>query len=129
MLLNQMIVDRHGANVLKSTGPTLCPSGANVVLRAGRVKQPDGEARDLEARSAGLVRRARPQCQAIPPRYQPQVFGLFARFDSEGGGKGIGLAPAKRIIEAQWPDLARLRGEGQGCTFSFTLPAAPLPVQ
>ncbi len=64
--------------------------------------------------------------RGIDPRYQQHVFGLFARFQSEGGGKGIGLALVKRIIEAHggriWLDS---EGEGRGCTFSFTLPFAP----
>lgn len=64
--------------------------------------------------------------RGIDPRYQQHVFGLFARFQSEGGGKGIGLALVKRIIEAHggriWLDSD---GEGLGCTFSFTLPAGP----
>jgi signal transduction histidine kinase len=65
--------------------------------------------------------------RGIHPRYQEHVFGLFARFQAEGGGKGIGLALVKRIIEAHggriWLDS---EGEDQGCTFSFTLPAARL---
>jgi signal transduction histidine kinase len=66
----------------------------------------------------------------IPPEHLPHVFDRFYRADASrsrraGGGSGIGLTIARALVEAQsgriWAESA---GEGQGSTFSFTLPIA-----
>jgi signal transduction histidine kinase len=66
----------------------------------------------------------------IPPEHLVHIFDRFYRVDksrsrSSGGGSGIGLTIARALVEAHggriWAESA---GEGQGSTFSFTLPAA-----
>jgi len=59
----------------------------------------------------------------------PYLFKKFSQVHEDTGrtlsGTGLGLAICKGIVEAHggriWADSA---GEGQGCTFSFTLPVA-----
>jgi len=64
----------------------------------------------------------------IPPEHLPHIFDRFYRADKSrsrraGGGSGIGLTIARALVEAHggriWAESA---GEGQGSTFTFTLP-------
>jgi histidine kinase len=64
----------------------------------------------------------------IPLEHLPHIFDRFYRVDKSrsrraGGGRGIGLTIARALVEAHggriWAESA---GEGQGSTFTFTLP-------
>ncbi len=66
----------------------------------------------------------------IPAEHLPQLFTRFYRVDKSrsrqaGGGSGIGLTIARALVEAHggriWAESA---GEGQGSTFTFSLPVA-----
>jgi len=66
----------------------------------------------------------------ISPEHLPHIFDRFYRADKSrsrraGGGSGIGLTIARALVEAHggriWAESA---GEGQGSTFTFTLPIA-----
>ncbi|HVN16962.1 MAG TPA: HAMP domain-containing sensor histidine kinase [Anaerolineales bacterium] len=66
----------------------------------------------------------------IPSEHLPHIFDRFYRVDKSrsrraGGGSGIGLTIARALVEAHggriWAESA---GEGQGSTFTFTLPIA-----
>ena len=66
----------------------------------------------------------------IPAEHLPHIFTRFYRVDKSrsrqsGGGSGIGLTIAKFIVEAHGGRLwVESRGEGQGSTFTFSLPVA-----
>ncbi len=88
---------------------------ANLQIEVGAVRR-DGQ----------VVCSVQDNGRGIEARYQERVFGLFARFEAEGGGKGIGLALVKRIVEAHGGRVwLESEGENRGCKFSFSLPAAP----
>jgi two-component system phosphate regulon sensor histidine kinase PhoR len=61
----------------------------------------------------------------IAPEVLPRLFERFYKADQAraGGGTGLGLAIAKHLVQAHggriWAESA---GEGQGATFTFTLP-------
>ena len=67
--------------------------------------------------------------QGIPKEKLPLLFKKFSRLHDDAGrklsGTGLGLAICRGIVEAHggriWAESA---GEGQGSTFSFTLPVA-----
>jgi histidine kinase len=64
----------------------------------------------------------------IPPEHLPHIFDRFYRADKSrsrqaGGGSGIGLTIARALVEAHGGRIwAESPGEGQGSTFTFTLP-------
>ncbi len=66
----------------------------------------------------------------IPAEHLPRIFDRFYRADpsrsrGSGAGSGIGLTIARALVEAHggriWAESA---GDGQGSTFTFTLPIA-----
>ena len=63
----------------------------------------------------------------IAPRHQDRIFGLFERLDARAEGTGVGLAIARRVIEAHggrlWVESSGVAGEG--ATFCFSLPDGP----
>jgi len=58
----------------------------------------------------------------IDPGQQEKVFELFYKADPDGEGTGAGLAIAKRIVEVHGGRIWVESVEGEGSTFSFTLP-------
>jgi len=58
----------------------------------------------------------------IDSRHQAKIFGLFEKLDAATEGTGLGLALARRIIEAHGGRIwAESEGPGKGTTFRFTL--------
>jgi len=59
----------------------------------------------------------------IDPAYHEKVFGLFDQLDRKAEGTGVGLALARRIVEAHGGRIwVESEGQGRGSTFCFTLP-------
>ena len=92
------------------------PAGGRVQVSAARA---DGEVR-VEVTDNGM---------GIAAEHLPLIFNRFYRVDKSrsrsGGGSGIGLTIAKRLVEAHGGRLwVTSEGLGKGSTFSFTLPIA-----
>jgi PAS domain S-box-containing protein len=63
----------------------------------------------------------------IPPAHLPHVFDRFWRARTHGHrGAGLGLAIAKGIVEAHGGTIEVRSVVGEGSTFAFTLPVAPI---
>ncbi len=62
----------------------------------------------------------------IPAHDLPRIFERFYKADRarSGGGTGLGLAIAKHIVQAHGGRISAASKEGEGSTFSFTLPVA-----
>lgn len=65
----------------------------------------------------------------IAPQYHERVFGIFQTLQSRDQveGTGIGLSVVKKIVEGQGGRVWVESAEGEGATFHFTWPAAPVP--
>lgn len=59
----------------------------------------------------------------VPPERQEAMFVLFARADKRTGGSGIGLASARRLVEAHGGRIGMESTPGSGTTVWFELPA------
>jgi len=64
----------------------------------------------------------------IPQAHHERVLDPFERLEpvSEGGGAGLGLAICQRIVDRHDGELEVASTPGEGSTFSFTLPPAPM---
>lgn len=90
-------------------------------------------ARPGEAPSVGVTARrrgdrwrveVRDRGVGVPAGRREEVFGLFARVDSERAGHGIGLATARRVVEAHGGAMGMTdTDDGVGVTVWIELPA------
>ncbi|MEI7646560.1 MAG: ATP-binding protein [Chloroflexales bacterium] len=94
------------------------PAGGEVALRVSAT----GEMVTIAVSDSGV---------GIDAEHLPHVFERFYRVDKsrarQSGGSGIGLAIVRHLVYAQGGDISVFSaGQGQGTTFTFTLPLAPL---
>jgi signal transduction histidine kinase len=59
----------------------------------------------------------------VAPERRETMFVLFARADKRVDGSGIGLATAKRVVEAHGGRIGMEDAAGGGTTVWFELPA------
>jgi signal transduction histidine kinase len=99
----------------------------NLLQNAIRHTPADGTVR-VEARqdAAGLEVVVQDSGEGIPARSLDRVFEPFWRGDSarSGGGSGLGLALAKRIVEAMGGDIRVESAPTKGARFAVMLPHA-----
>jgi len=61
----------------------------------------------------------------IPAAIQPRVFQPFVTTRPEGQGTGLGLSTVQRIVERHGGRVRFTTEEGEGTTFTITLPGVP----
>lgn len=102
------------ANSLRHT-----PTGGTVLLNAWVLAQDKQQAVCISVSDTG---------SGIAPEDLPHIFDRFYRADPArtraGGGAGLGLAIAKRLIEAHHGQIWAESSPGKGTTVAFSLPVA-----
>ena len=58
----------------------------------------------------------------VAPEFHQEIFEDFVRVDRSSSGMGLGLAIAKRLVQAHRGKIWVNSEPGRGCTFSFLLP-------
>ena len=103
------------SNAIKFT-----PKGGRVTVRVTRVAQ-------------NVVITVQDSGVGISPQVMPHVFERFRQGDSSNtrnhGGLGLGLAVVRHLVELHGGQVAASStGEGQGSTFTVTIPLLPAPM-
>ena len=99
----------------------------NLIHNAVKFTRPGGGILLLGEAAPGEVRFAvKDTGIGIPAEDVTRIFERFYRVDKSrtGSGTGLGLSIAKHIVEAHQGRIWAESIEGQGSTFSFTLPFA-----
>jgi signal transduction histidine kinase len=106
----------------------------NLLSNAMQHTPPDGQitvsARRVEANGEHEVHVAvQDTGEGIPAEDLPHIFERFYRADRarsrDTGGSGLGLSIIRSLIEAHGGRIWVESTEGEGCTFTFTLPLNP----
>ena len=101
---------------------------SNLLSNASRLSPPTAPINiEVEQDATEVTVHIRDHGRGIAEERLPHLFKKFSRVHEETGfsGTGLGLAISKGIVEAHGGRIwAESPGEGQGATFSFTLPVA-----
>jgi PAS domain S-box-containing protein len=100
---------------------------ANLLSNAVKFSPNGGTIRvEAEQREGYVVVKIRDEGIGLAPEMLPQLFQKFVRADNAAtrkiGGTGLGLALVKKIIEAHGGQVSVESTQGEGSTFSFSLP-------
>lgn len=98
----------------------------NLLSNSLKFTRPDSSPRiDVSAERLETTWRVRVTDNGIgvAPEKREAMFALFARADKRIEGSGIGLAAAKRVVEAHGGRIGMEEGDGGGTTVWFDLPA------
>ena len=99
----------------------------NLVENACKYGSPTGLRIEVQRREQSLEVSVTDQGEGISPADLPQVFRKFFRRDlSKPTGTGLGLWISRGLVEAHGGKLTATSTQGQGTTFTFTLPMVDL---
>ncbi len=103
---------------------------ANLLTNAHKYTPSNGTIQ-IEAMAEGTVVKTtvRDSGVGLSPDEQSQIFTKFFRAQNrttqEAGGTGLGLALTRSLVELQGGEITLSSVQGQGATFTFTLPIDP----
>ena len=58
----------------------------------------------------------------MPPEFLNRIFKKFEQASGTRGGTGLGLAICKYVIDAHYGEISVRSKQGEGTTFTFTIP-------
>jgi CheY-like chemotaxis protein/two-component sensor histidine kinase len=102
---------------------------SNLLLNAAKYSEP-GSKVQLRARRDGVeaIVTVVDEGRGIDPDMLPRIFGSFVQVKTGGGGLGVGLTLARRLVEMHGGSIhARSEGVGRGSEFEVRIPIASGP--
>lgn len=104
---------------------------SNLVANAVRFTPPHGRVRiRAEARDGFVCVSVRDTGVGVSPGMLPFIFQPYSRERrTEGGRTGLGLSIAKAVVERHGGEMEVESKQGEGSTFTFTLPIAAPPAE
>jgi CheY-like chemotaxis protein/HPt (histidine-containing phosphotransfer) domain-containing protein len=124
--LRQILVNLVG-NAIKFT----TTGEISIDVKSNAILAPLGSSSDTPAPALGIRFAVRDTGIGIPPERLHRLFRSFSQVDSSitrhYGGTGLGLAISKGLVEHMGGKIWVESVEGQGSTFVFVLPLAPVP--
>jgi len=114
---------RAPARFLRARETDLETAFRNLVDNAARFS-PAGERVEIDVSGDALALRiaVRDHGPGISPKILPRIFDRFFTTDAERDGTGLGLSIVKAVIEAHGGAIVVACVEGEGTTFTVTLP-------
>ena len=100
---------------------------SNLLLNAAKYSEPGSRVR-LRARrdSSEAIVTVADEGRGIDPEMLSRIFGSFVQVKTGGGGLGVGLTLARRLVEMHGGSIhARSDGIGRGSEFEVRIPVAP----
>jgi two-component system, sensor histidine kinase len=99
---------------------------SNLLLNAAKYSEPRSRVRLSAARDGGeAVILVVDEGRGIDPEMLPRIFGSFVQVKTGGGGLGVGLTLARRLVEMHGGSIhARSDGVGRGSEFEVRIPVA-----
>jgi signal transduction histidine kinase len=113
-------------NALKHT-----PAGGSVTLsvephfwerRAAAAAPPEERRREAQLQPNSVLVSVADTGPGIAAEFHQEIFEDFVRVDRSSSGMGLGLAIAKRLVQAHRGKIWVDSEAGKGCTFTFLLP-------
>lgn len=122
----------HASVLLQGHGELLLRAFENVVRNAVKFTT-EGSTVDVQAQvlPAGLQVRVCDRGPGLPEAALQHIFEPFVRGENgtQATGFGLGLAIARRAVQAHGGDIAAQNRKGGGLALAFTLPLAPGAVE
>jgi signal transduction histidine kinase len=125
----ELRIDESGATVTSDDLPTVEADRSQLGqlfqnLISNAIDHADGPTIHVgsETRAYAVVFSVTDDGPGIPESQQETIFELFRRGDRDGDGTGMGLAICDRIVSRHGGDIWVESEEGEGATFSFSIP-------
>jgi signal transduction histidine kinase len=100
---------------------------SNLLLNAAKYSEPGSRVRLRAGRDDGeAIIGVTDEGRGIDPEMLPRIFGSFVQVKTGGGGLGVGLSLARRLVEMHGGTIqAHSEGIGRGSEFFVRIPIAP----
>ncbi len=100
---------------------------SNLLLNAAKYSEPGRRVRLRAGRDGGeAIICVTDEGRGIDPEMLPRIFGSFVQVKTGGGGLGVGLSLARRLVEMHGGTIsAHSDGIGRGSEFFVRIPIAP----